>query len=528
MKLTKNNLDKKNFQNFSKYVYEQSDSPNTDTSIPTKKELQQVYLLMQYYKKYDKLNKKNNITTPPLPQKTKNNTETKHYKWNTSLTTQNKHFQNIPPNKKPMTRQHQQETKMGQDSDQDSSDESQSHSSDHSDSSETNSSSPSKYENSQKNSSNFSSQPETNQNDSTSESDPPQQYQKLRQQNSQDSFYISKEQVRQNSATYGLILNSPDPNYTHVRLYRLPTMLTSKEFKRASDNYLYHKGGHKPCQNYLFVDVTKKTMFRCPLPSCKHKPLNNLMIQQALKKHCKDYHDDGNNYIFHYKTDETWKEIHYPPQSTNKKIENPMTQQYNTQKGQKFNLNSKNSYECKGKNPLTTLPNNSYNQNNYKGKNPFPTFSNNSYNNNHHKGKSPYTNEPNNSAYDKNDHKGKNPFPTFPNNSYVNNQYESPYPCIPLVNPQYSNPNNYTNKEPCTYLTNNNYDKNYHKGKSPYTNEPNDTAYDKNSHKGKNPFRETKPEDELGKKEDDTTSSSTPSNSPLEQITPEPLPISET
>ena len=69
MKLTKNNLDKKNFQNFSKYVYEQSDSPNTDTSIPTKKELQKAYLLMQYYKEYEKQNKKKPYPPPPLPKK---------------------------------------------------------------------------------------------------------------------------------------------------------------------------------------------------------------------------------------------------------------------------------------------------------------------------------------------------------------------------------------------------------------------------------------------------------------------------
>ena len=70
MKHTKNDLDKKDFQNFSKYVYEQSDSPNTDTSIPTKKELQKAYLLMQYYKEYEKQNKKNRINPPP-PQKKK-------------------------------------------------------------------------------------------------------------------------------------------------------------------------------------------------------------------------------------------------------------------------------------------------------------------------------------------------------------------------------------------------------------------------------------------------------------------------
>ena len=63
MKHTKNDLHKKDFQNFSKYVYEQSDSPNTNTSIPTTKEVQKAYLLMQYYKEYEKQNKKTETNT---------------------------------------------------------------------------------------------------------------------------------------------------------------------------------------------------------------------------------------------------------------------------------------------------------------------------------------------------------------------------------------------------------------------------------------------------------------------------------
>ena len=69
MKHTKNDFDKKDFQNFSKYLYEQSDSPNTDTSLATKKEIQKVYLLMKQYKQYEKQNKKNNTNPPPKKKK---------------------------------------------------------------------------------------------------------------------------------------------------------------------------------------------------------------------------------------------------------------------------------------------------------------------------------------------------------------------------------------------------------------------------------------------------------------------------
>ena len=493
MKHTKNNIHKKEFQNFYNYMLEQSDSPNTDTSKQTKKNLQKVYLLFQHFKQYEK-QKKIKISTPPPKNKKKNNTETKPYKWNTSAPTQNKHFQNIPYNKKTMTQKHQRQLlQQRQLTDQDSSDESQNHSSQHSNSSKTTSSSIPDTENSHDESQNFF--PETEENTSSSESPPPQQ----QQQNSQDAFFISKQQILQNYNKYGEILQTPDPNYTHVRLYRLPTMLTPTEYKYARKRMVYHKKNQRPCQNYLVVDVCKKTMFRCPLSGCEHSPLNNLMIHQALKKHCQTYHNDGHNYIFHYKTDQTWRETHYPPESTNKNFQNPMTQQYKTQKGQKVyhnpDVNSNNSYEWKGKNPFPNLPNNSYNQNNCKGKNPFPALSNNSYNNpqykgqnpfptlsnntydqNNHKGNSPYTNEQNIIPYHKNDHKGQNPFPILPNTSYDNSQCQTVMSSLP--NPQYSNPNEYTSKEPCSNFTNNNYDPNY------MTNTP----YNKSDHKGQNPF----------------------------------------
>ena len=70
MKHTKNNTHKKEFQNFYNYMLEQSDSPNTDTSKQTKKNLQKVYLLFQHYKQYEK-QKKIKISTPPQKIKKK-------------------------------------------------------------------------------------------------------------------------------------------------------------------------------------------------------------------------------------------------------------------------------------------------------------------------------------------------------------------------------------------------------------------------------------------------------------------------
>ena len=194
-----------------------------------------------------------------------------------------------------MTQQHQhqqQRLQQQQLTDQESSDESQNPSSDHSNSSKTTNSSTPENENSHDESQDCFQQEDGN--ESSNESPPPQQ----KQHNSQDALFISKQQVLQNYAKYGEIVQSPDPNFIHIRLYRLPTMLTTTEYEHASKHMIYHKMGQKPCLNYHVVDVTKKTMFRCPFPSCEHTPLNNLMIHQALKRHCQIYHNDGNNYIF--------------------------------------------------------------------------------------------------------------------------------------------------------------------------------------------------------------------------------------
>ena len=75
MKHTRNNYDKKDFQNFFKYLYQQFDSSDTDISIPRKREIQILFLLMQIYTEYQKQNKKNNIN-PQKKDKKKYRNET--------------------------------------------------------------------------------------------------------------------------------------------------------------------------------------------------------------------------------------------------------------------------------------------------------------------------------------------------------------------------------------------------------------------------------------------------------------------
>ena len=91
MKHTRNNYNKKDFQNFFKYLYQQFDSSDTDISIPRKREIQILFLLMKIYTEYQKQNKKHNIN--PQKKDKKKNIETKPYKWNTSPTRENKDFQ---------------------------------------------------------------------------------------------------------------------------------------------------------------------------------------------------------------------------------------------------------------------------------------------------------------------------------------------------------------------------------------------------------------------------------------------------
>ena len=229
---------------------------------------------------------------------------------------------------------------------------------------------------------------------------------------SSDTFFITKEEILQNFKKYGYINDTQNPNYTHIYLFRHPTAFTLREYQYAKRNQRICKYGHPPSPNYNIVDINKETMFRCPLVSCEHKPLNNLYIKQSLLNHCRCYHQENTNYIFYYKQDLTWITLYYPPLPMRLNHNN---QPDNIQKGQKFYRNSYNPNDYyKGKGPSPTLPNNFYYANKSKGKQHFETSSNNSYYQNKHKGKKTCTTSSNNFNNPNDYYKGKGPQTTLP------------------------------------------------------------------------------------------------------------------
>ena len=55
------------------------------------------------------------------------------------------------------------------------------------------------------------------------------------------------------------------------------------------------------------VHLTQKKMFRCPLQSCEHKPLNNYLIKYRLNYHCPNYHNNDNKqYLFLLLPKQVW------------------------------------------------------------------------------------------------------------------------------------------------------------------------------------------------------------------------------
>ena len=470
MKYTKNNYDKKEFRKIFNYMCQQFDY----TSIE-EKEILKLYLQKKNYPTNENQNNKNHINAK---KKGENNTATKPYKCNTSPTRQNKDFEMIPYNKKPMSQQHQQQLQQqqqpkeeGQEEDKqkgDSANQSEHDSSHHSgEPKQSDSSDQHDEDNHEKNQENYQKEHSSNQQHErethkNNSSDQSQQQQQHEQQQyplsriSPDIPIISQEQVLENFAKFGKITKYRQSNYTHIRLYRHPTSLTTEEYEHANKYYFFrYQMNQKPCRNNsLPLDLSKKTMFRCRLPACKHRPLNNLRIHQSLKNHCQFYHNDGNNYIFHYKADQIWKTFSFPPKPNDKNNTYNDTQQYNIQKGKTvfFNsdVNSNNSNEWKGKNPLPTLPNTLYDKNRRKGKGPtLPLPHNYHYQPNKYKGKRPYTNLPNNTC-DKNDHNGKNPIPTLQNNTYDKKHCKGKNPFTTLPNNNYYNPNEYKGKGPST------------------------------------------------------------------------------
>ena len=97
-----------------------------------------------------------------------------------------------------------------------------------------------------------------------------------------------------------------DPNCSHVYLYRHKLALTPSETTYVQK---CTEGNHpRPYKIHDFVDTRKSKMFRRPLPSCRHKPLNAFFIEHSLSEHCAYYHrNDLKRYIFHYKKNYEWQ-----------------------------------------------------------------------------------------------------------------------------------------------------------------------------------------------------------------------------
>ena len=113
--------------------------------------------------------------------------------------------------------------------------------------------------------------------------------------------------------TFGMIHQDlKKSNYTHVYLFRHHLPLTSEQITEIQK--------YAKCNNYKYDNIqdfkhTQKTkLFRCPLPSCHHQPLNNISIQQNLFQHCKQYHqNDLKPYIFYYKKNHIWQTFSFSP-----------------------------------------------------------------------------------------------------------------------------------------------------------------------------------------------------------------------
>ena len=158
----------------------------------------------------------------------------------------------------------------------------------------------------------------------------------------QKNIYFSEIDIFGKLNTFGMIHQDlKKNNYTHVYLFRHHLPLTSEQITEIQK--------YAKCNNYKydniqdFKDTQQTKLFRCPLPSCHHQPLNNIFIRQNLFQHCKQYHqNDLKPYIFYYKKNHIWQTFSFMPlpRQTN-------TQNYNADIHQ--NENEKN-------NNLQTIP----------------------------------------------------------------------------------------------------------------------------------------------------------------------------
>ena len=128
------------------------------------------------------------------------------------------------------------------------------------------------------------------------------------------SIIVSQDYILNNAKTYGQIIEQENEHYVTIKLYRRKIALTLAEIEISKQ--IIHP-----------IDTQKQSMYRCPLKSCQHKPLNNLYIRTHIQEHCNHYHfNDKKNYKFLYQINEEWKTSYYPPRPT---ILPTPTNQYN-------------------------------------------------------------------------------------------------------------------------------------------------------------------------------------------------------
>ena len=114
---------------------------------------------------------------------------------------------------------------------------------------------------------------------------------------------VSEDYIMTNTQLYGKIKIKKVKNnkITKIKLHQHEVALTQEEI-----NNQY--------KEQFPINLDENQMFRCPLKSCNHKPLNTYFIEPHLLQHCQIYHnDDKKQYIFRYQTQYGKKKIHYPP-----------------------------------------------------------------------------------------------------------------------------------------------------------------------------------------------------------------------
>ena len=123
--------------------------------------------------------------------------------------------------------------------------------------------------------------------------------QQVHTEKNQKQICVSQEYIINNAHLYGNIDIKKNTDYILITLYPHDVALTLQEI------------------NQIKYTEPEKTMYRCPLPSCQHKPLNQYYLQKHLEQHCQQYHHNDNiKYHFQFLLNGTYQNLYYPPKST--------------------------------------------------------------------------------------------------------------------------------------------------------------------------------------------------------------------